>query len=271
MRQRRCADIWVTARHADREVVKVQHGQSGRPDPRSSLTLKQRQVMRLLARGASITDAARKAGVNEERARQWTTTPTFRDALSRERVEPTRSSVAEVLREPSEPKEEIPRSLSARRSKAIDLLVSGTVSITEAAQRSGYSRQHLSQLLHRDLHFQAEYQQRLTEEHIRRSNVFWTMYDRSGRVLQQSLDEGDPRTAMEIFKLGSRGVTDINHPYWDAQGRPKPPPPPLSMLEPDLATSESEDLTCEECGLEARSRRGLNQHRNAKHRDLDKR
>jgi transposase-like protein len=250
----------------------VQQGQSGaKGDPRSSLTLKQRQVMRLLARGASIADAARKAGVNLERARQWRTTPNFRDALSRERVDPTRSSVAEVLREPGEPREEIPRSLSARRSKAIDLLVSGMVSITEAAERSGYTRQHLSHLLHRDVQFQAEYQRRLTEEHIRRANVFWTMYDRSGRVLQQSLDEGDPRTAMEIFKLGSRGVTDIKHPYWDAQERPEPPPPPLSMLEPDLSTSESEDLTCEECGLEARSRHGLNQHRKAKHGDRGKR
>ena len=102
----------------------MQRGQSGaQPDPRNSLTLKQRQVMRMLARGMSVADAAREVGVNEERVRQWKTTPNFRDALSREQIEPTRSSVAEVLREPREPKEEIPRSLSARRSKAIDLLV----------------------------------------------------------------------------------------------------------------------------------------------------
>jgi hypothetical protein len=159
----------------------VQQGQSGaKPDPRGGLTLKQRQVMRMLARGSSIADAARKAGVNEKRVEQWNDTPNFRDALSRERVEPTHSSVAEVLREPGEPKEEIPRSSSARRSKAIDLLASGMMSITEAAERSGYTRQHLSYMLHHDVEFHAEYERRLTDEHLRRANFFWTMYDRSG-------------------------------------------------------------------------------------------
>jgi hypothetical protein len=262
----------VAARHAVREVVEVQQGQSSaKPDPRNSLTLKQRQVMRMLARGMSVADAARMAGVNEKRVEQWTNTPNFRDALSRERVEPTHSSVAEALREPGEPREEIPRSSSARRSKAIDLLASGMMSISEAAERSGYTRQHLSYLLHHDVEFHAEYERRLTDEHLRRANFFWTMYDRSGRVLEQSLDEGDPRTAMEIFKLGSRGVTDIKHLYWGVQQRPELPPPPLSMLEPDLPASDSEDLTCDECGLEAKSRSGLTQHRRAKHGDRDMR
>ena len=241
-----------------------------RPDPRDGLTPKQREVMRMLARRTSIADAARKAGVNEERVRRWNNTPLFRDALSKERVDPTHFSLAEVLREPDEPKTKIPRSASARRSKAIDLLVSGTMSITEAAELSGYTRQHLSHLVHHDAQFRAEYDLRLAEEHIRRANYFWTMYDKSGEVVKQSLDEGDPKTAMEVFKLGSRGVTDIEHPYWDVKERPELPPP-LSLLESDLPEPESEALTCEECGLEAKSRRGLTRHRKAKHGDQHKR
>lgn len=247
----------------------MQQDSSGaKPDPRDRLSVKQREVMRLRAHGTSIADAARKTGVNEERVRRWSKTPNFRDAISRERVEPTHSSIAEVLREVGEPKTEIPRSSSARRSKAIDLLVSGMMSITEAADRSGYTRQHLSYLIHQDVQFRAEYERRLTDEHIRRANYFWAIYDQSGEVVKQSLDEGDPRTAMEVFKLGSRGVTDIEHPYWDVQERPELPPP-LSLLESDVSEPESDDLTCDECGLEAKSRGGLTQHRKAKHGDRD--
>lgn len=255
----------LTATRAEPEVVGVGQGQSGAgPDPRIGLTPQQLLVMRVLARGASIAEAARAANVHQERVRQWEKTPKFRDALSKERIDPTRSKVAEVLRQVSPPEEQIPASTTARRSKAIDLLASGMMSIAEAAERSGYTRQHLSHLIHHDPQFQAEYRRRLTDEHIRRANFFWAIYDKSGKVVQQSLDEGDPRTALEIFRLGSRGVTDIEDPSWDVQ-KPALLPPALSMLEADPPASESGGFTCGLCGLEAKSRRGLTQHRNAKH------
>jgi hypothetical protein len=151
---------------------------------------------------------------------------------------------------------------------AIDLLVSG-MSIAEAAERSGYTRQHLSRLIHNDVRFQAEYQRRLVEDHVRRNNFFWARYDQSGKVFKRSLDEGDPRTALEIFKLGSRGVTDIEHRdlHPREQDVPALPPPPPPQEEPRItSTSESSSLTCDDCGLVTKSRGGLTQHRKAKHR-----
>jgi hypothetical protein len=236
--------------------------------------------MRMLAKETPIADAARTAGVNEERVKRWTKTRAFRDALAKERSDPSRSSIrdaGDLFRGAREPKPEIPRSPSARRSKALDLLASGS-SITEAAERSGYTRQHLSHLVHQDLEFRAEYERRLAEEHFRRANFFWTIWSQSARVVKQSLEEGDPQAAMDVFKLGAQGVTDIERRYADLEqpelagkeGQPlRPLPPPL----PDVSglASESAGHTCDECGLEAKSRRGLTQHRKAKHGNQEER
>jgi hypothetical protein len=250
-----------------------------KPDPRDGLTPKQRQVMWMLARETPLADAARMAGVNEERVKRWTKTRAFRDALAKERSDPSRSSIrdaSELFRSRREPKPEIPRSPSARHSKALDLLASGS-SVTEAAEGSGYSRQHLSHLVHQDPEFRSEYERRLAEEHIRRANFFWTIWGQSADVVKQSLAEGDPQAAMDVFRLGARGVTDIERRYADPdqpelvgkEGQPlslpAQSPPDVSVL-----ASESAGLTCDECGLEAKSRRGLTQHRNPRHRSLEK-
>jgi hypothetical protein len=230
----------------------------------------------MLAKEMTVADAARTAGVNEERVRRWTKTRAFRDALAKEHTHPSSSTVGEAIRAASKPKPEIPRSPSARRSKALDLLASGS-SVTEAAERSGYTRQRLSHLLHQDLAFQAEYERRLAEEHVRRANFFWTIWSQSADLLKQSLDEGDPQAAMEVFKLGARGVTDIERRYGDLdhpgsvgeEGQPLPTPPP-PLPDANVVASESTGLTCDACGLEAKSRRGLTQHRNARHANLEK-
>lgn len=74
----------AAARRAGPEVGKVQQSQSSeKPDPRDSLTPKQRDVMRLLARGPTIADAARASKVNEERAKRWAMTPSFPTPLRR--------------------------------------------------------------------------------------------------------------------------------------------------------------------------------------------
>jgi hypothetical protein len=229
----------VAAMVAAREVVGMRDRQPGdKPDPRDGLTVKQRRVMRMLAKETPIADAARTAGVNEERVKQWTKTRAFRDALAKERSDPSRFDFGELLRGAREPKPEIPPSPTGRRSKALDLLASGS-SVTEAAERSGYTRQHLSHLVHQDLEFRAEYERRLAEEHFRRANFFWTIWSQSAGVVKQSLDEGDPRAAMDVFRLGARGVTDIERRYADLEqpelvgkeGQPLPTlPPPLPVV-----------------------------------------
>jgi hypothetical protein len=251
-----------------------------KPDSRGALTFEQRQVMRLLAKDVPIAEAAREAGVSVERVTRWTRTPAFQDALATERKDPSRSSLREVgglLRAASEPKPDVPRSPSARRSMALDLLVAGS-SVTEAAERSGYTRQHLSHLINHDPDFRAEYERRLVEDHTRRANLFWTTWSSSVAVIRQSLDEGDPRTAMDVFKLGARGVTDVERRDADfeqpqpvgGQALPLPPAPPL-VPDAGIPPIESAGLTCDECGLEAKSQRGLTQHRNAKHGDPKRR
>lgn len=141
-------------------------------------------------------------------------------------------------------------------------------SITEAAEQSGYSRQHLSALVNHDAEFRAEYMRRIAEDHVRRANFFWARWDQSGQVIKQSLDEGDPRAAMEIFKLGARGVTDIEHresisPQGDLPALAQPPLPlekPHASLAPD-----SSGFSCDDCGLVVKSQGGLKQHQKAKH------
>jgi hypothetical protein len=250
----------------------VQQRQSrGKPDPRDSLTRKQRELMRLVARGATIADAARASDVNEERAKRWALIPRFRDALAMERAHPSPalSAMADALRDSiagDEPPS-IPESPSARRSKAMDLLASGAT-ITDAAEQSGYSRQHLSALVNHDVEFKAEYKRRIAEDHERRANFFWARWDQSGQVVKQSLDEGDPRTAMEIFKLGARGVTDIDRRESITQQDDLPAlplPPPLSDTPQALPAPDPSGYSCEDCGLVAKSQRGLKQHQTARH------
>jgi hypothetical protein len=266
---------------AAREVVTMgDRPPGGKPDPRDGLTFEQRQVMRLLAKEMPMAEAARKAGLNEERVKRWTKTPAFQDALARERSDPSRSSLRDVgglLRAASKPKPEIPRSPIARRSMALDLLVSGS-SVTEAAELSGYTRQHLSQLINHDDDFRAEYERRLVEDQMRRANLFWTTWSSSLGVIKQSLAEGDPRTAMDVFRLGARGVTDVERRDPDVErtqsvGEQRLPLPPAPTPVPDagMPAIESAGLTCNECGLEAKSQRGLTQHRNAKHGNSEKR
>jgi len=74
---------------AAREVIGMRDRQPGnKPDPRDGLTFKQRQVMRMLAKETPIADAARTAGVNEERVKRWTKTRAFRDALAKRAQRP---------------------------------------------------------------------------------------------------------------------------------------------------------------------------------------
>lgn len=188
-------------------------------DPREGLTGEQMSIIRMMARGASRLEAAVAHGMSEERVKGWERTSWFGQALAREQASPWRGGkrASAILRGSEEPATP-PTSRSARRTMAIDMLQSG-VSITETASSVGYTRQHLSHLVHHDPAFLAEQELRRVEAQQRRSDRLWHIHDLAASVIETSLNEGDPRIALEIFKLMARGVTDV---YQRAEDSPPP-------------------------------------------------
>lgn len=191
------------------------HGGVGMAD-RPVVTSEQQRVARALAHGAPLAEAARDGGVHEERVRRWLLDRTFRDAVAKERQRPrpgegfTEGLVGDSVESQEEVVHDPPATPSAKREMALDLLAHGA-SVTEAASKVGYSRSHLSSLVHRDIKFARALSNRITEIHEQRVNRFWERFDKAGDVLDRSLEEGDPRTALEIFRLGARGVTDVDY------------------------------------------------------------
>jgi hypothetical protein len=254
------------AAESAQEVVEM--AQERERDPRESLTSEQMSVIRMMAQGASIREAAVAHGMSEERVKGWDRTAWFHRALAREEVSPwPGKSVLAIFRGSEEPAKP-PTSRSARRSMAIDMLVLG-VSITETASSVGYTRQHLSQLVHHDPTFRVELEQRRVEAPQRRSDRLWQIHDRAASVIETALDEGNPRIAMEVFKLSSRGVTDVSDRADDS-------PPPQIQSTPtksigdapmpvETDTNLSPGITCGDCRLVAKTEGGLKQHRKAKH------
>ena len=149
------------------------------------------------------------------------------------------------------------------RLAAIDLLAAG-LTITEAAELAGYSRGHLSSLVNHDPDFQQELTLRMAEAHQARVNRFWTIWDKSAGAVERSIEEGDPRIAMDVFRLGSRGVTDITYRAVSAEdGAVSALPAPLP--EEEHGQGRGRDIRCEGCGLAVKSTAGLKSHRRAKH------
>jgi hypothetical protein len=241
---------------------------SGGADPRDALSPQQRRALRLLARGHSPDDVARAVRQSAERIKRWMSTPAFRDAVDRERVDPSDaprlSGAAEAIREAmNSPHYKVPGTVSARRSLAIDLLVAG-VPIIEAAEASGYSRQHLSSLVHHDATFARELARRTKEADQRRSNRLWAIWDRSADSVERSIEEGDPQIAWNVFKLGAPGVTDVT--YRDVPPMPLdapvlPPPPP--SIPTDAPSPEG--IECASCGRRFKSKAALTRHFRAEH------
>lgn len=238
-------------------------------DPREGLSSQQLSILRQMARGASRAEAAAAHGVNEERLKGWERTSWFRQALAKEKESPWTNGkmVAAGLRGHStEQLAQPPRSTSARRAMAIDLLSMG-VSITEAASLVGYTRQHLSHLCNHDANFQAELEGRKVEDHQRRSNGFWHVWDEALLAVKTAILEGDTRIAMEVLKLAARGVTDVRVSPDDSQDPHSERVLPRADGSDSIvaATDTSSGATCHDCGFVARSERGLKQHRRAKH------
>jgi hypothetical protein len=162
-------------------------------DPREGLSSQQLSILRQMARGASRAEAAAAHGVSEERLKGWERTSWFRQALAKEKESPwtTGRLVAAGLREHTSGQlAQAPRSTSARRTMAIDLLSAG-VSITEAASLVGYTRQHLSHLSNHDANFHAERERRKVEDHQRRSYGLWHVWDEALLAVKTAIMEGD--------------------------------------------------------------------------------
>ena len=238
-------------------------------DPREGLSSQQLSILRQMARGASRAEAAAAHGVSDERLKGWERTSWFRQALAKEKESPwpTGKVVAAGLREHTSGQlAQAPRSTSARRTMAIDLLSAG-VSITEAASLVGYTRQHLSHLSNHDANFGAERERRNVEDHQRRSSGLWHVWEEALLAVKTAILEGDTRIAIEVLKLAARGVTDVRVSPHDSQDPHSEPMLPRADGSASIvaATDTSSGATCHDCGFVARSERGLKQHRRAKH------
>jgi hypothetical protein len=247
----------------------VEVTQKRESDPRDGLTSEQLSTIGMMARGASRLEAAVAHGMSEERVKGWERTSWFPQALAREQESPwiNGKTMAIAIRGSGKPADP-PTSRSTRRTMAIDMLESG-VSITETASSVGYTRQHLSQLVHHDPAFLAERQLRRVEAQQRRADRLWHIHDLAASVIETSLEEGDSRTALEIFKLMARGVTDVHHHTEDSQLPQIESTPTKAIADPPKAMAAEADLpsgiTCRDCGKVAKTEGGMKQHRKAKH------
>ena len=164
-----------------------------------------------MARGATRLEAAEAHGINEERgAKGWERArPGSGAALAIEQESPW--SDGEIMAAGGGGHEEpsgVENCQSARRTLGVFHMLESGVSITETAPSVGYTRQHLSHLTSRDASFRAEWESPLRSRvSSARSDRLWHIHDLAASVIETSLDEGDPRIALEIFKHLARGVT----------------------------------------------------------------
>jgi hypothetical protein len=79
-----------------------------------------------------------------------------------------------------------------------------------------------------------------------------------------------PRIALEVFKLGARGVTDIHVRVEGSPPAQIESTPAKAIGDASIVLGAEANLpsgtTCRDCGLVARTESGLKRHRNAKHR-----
>jgi hypothetical protein len=97
--------------------------------------------------------------------------------------------------------------------------------------------------------------------HQRRVDRFWRLQDRAFDVAEESLDEGDPRMAIDLIRLGARGLRDL-----DEEDEPSESEAPADGMEDadgppaDAGVMSAEGFRCAECGRETKSKRGPTQH-----------
>ena len=146
------------------------------------------------------------------------------------------------------------RSVTDQQEMAIDMLVMGR-RLTDVADAVDISREQLWRWRKHDVGFMARLEEVQVEAHAARMNRFWALNDKAHDVLEESLEEGDPKAAMDILKLGARGLTDV---AYISQ-------PPANAQLPEVSTSVVERFACPDCDLVAKTERGLGVHRRARH------
>ena len=148
------------------------------------------------------------------------------------------------------------RSVTDQQEMAIDMLVMGR-RLTDVAEAVDISREQLWRWRNHDAGFMARLEEVQVEVHAARMSRFWALNDKAHDVLEESLEEGDPKAAMDILKLGARGLTDVTYISQ---------PPTIAQL-PEVSTSvvEPDGFACPDCDLVAKTERGLGIHRRARH------
>jgi putative insertion element HTH domain-containing protein len=160
----------------------------------------------------------------------------------------------------------------------VDLLAEGR-RLGDVAKEIGVSRQQLWRW-RKDPAFIVELHRVRAELRQRRGDRFLSLVDKSLDVLEQSLDEGDPKAATDILKLaaGSLSALAPEAPEGPEAPTPNPAALPSSLVEVGsqakpsvLPASEPDNRdspdghACTQCGLVARTAHGLRRHGKASH------
>ena len=165
--------------------------------------------------------------------------------------------------------------LTDQQRLAVDLLAEGR-RLGEVAKEVGVSRQQLWRW-RKDAAFVVELHRVRAELRERRGDRFLGLVDKSLDVLEQSLDEGDPKAATDILKLAAGSFSALAPEAPDAPtsnraalpsslvevgSQAKPAVRPARGLDsPDTPDGHA----CPHCGLVARTAHGLRRHRKARH------
>ena len=139
--------------------------------------------------------------------------------------------------------------LSDKKIRAAELITTGLKYI-QVAEQTDISVEQLWRWRQ-----QPEFQRFLSrlrlDRHQARVNRIWSLGDIALDVVGESLQEGDPQTAMQLLKLLGPGLTDTTES------------PASSTPSEDVA--QPADLECGTCGMSTRSQAGMKRHVKARH------
>ena len=161
---------------------------------------------------------------------------------------------------------DVGHSITDQQRLGVDLLAEGR-RLGDVAKEIGVSRQQLWRW-RKDAAFIVELHRVRAELRQRRGDRFLGLVDKSLDVLEQSLDEGDPKAATDILKLAAGSLSALAPEAPEAR-TPNPAALPSSLVEVGsqakpsvLPASEPDNRdspdrhACTQCGLVARTAHG---------------
>jgi len=140
--------------------------------------------------------------------------------------------------------------LSDKQMTAIDMIVAGR-RLVDVEKDVEVSHSQLWKW-RQDPAFEARLQDARAKYHEERRDRIWGLTDSAMDVVQETLKEGDPKTAMEVLRLLAAGLTDVR--YVNAA-------PALPTPSETAALDVPKAYRCETCGKECKSAGGLATHR----------